>query len=234
MAPVFAMLSFSSCAVIDNTLIRRAPSPPATDLHLEWDSGRAACAHVYSGSSCRCHERSCLVHEKPTPPLPKKTKQMYRTSQISPSLIRSDQWVWLIISNPAACVSVSECGRSRSVCPVSPCPSLQRKAIRTTGSRTRNRRRMRKRRKRSWTGRSAGLRWLHSDTPSGSRWAHLDQWHNHSLSPTLNMQWMSHLITMKHNHIIKTDFLKASDVLICRQQLFHTQADNFKKYIYIY
>lgn len=71
-------------------------------------------------------------------------------------------------------MSVCECERSacsRSVCLVSSCPSLQRRASRTLTNG--DRRRRRRKRRTSWTGRSARRHWLHSDTPNGSRWAQL-------------------------------------------------------------
>lgn len=160
------MLSFSSCTIIDNTLIWRVPSPSATDLQSETPARQQdACTYIYSSSFCHCNESSCLVHDK-VPPLPPKTNHVI--PQISLQFIQSDQWVCLISSCPALLpVCLCECvtsAESCSVCPVLSCPSLQRRVTRTSAKRRRRRRKMV-----AWTGRSARLHSLHFDMPSGSR-----------------------------------------------------------------
>lgn len=92
-----AMLSFSSCVVIDNTLIWRVPSPPATDLHLEWDSGRAA---RRMRSRLLRFLLSMLWKILPCAWVSPLLPENHGISQIYPQLIQSDQWVCLIISCP--------------------------------------------------------------------------------------------------------------------------------------
>lgn len=106
------MLSFSSCVVIDNTLIWRVPSPSATDLHLEWASGRAARrmrSHLLRFLLSMLWKILPCAWETPL------SQKNHGISQIPPpQLIRSDQWVCLIISRPTllpACLCVSAAGQ---------------------------------------------------------------------------------------------------------------------------
>lgn len=110
-----AMLSFSSCVIIDNTLIWRVSWPPATDLHQEWDCGRPARrmhSHLLqlllsvSWQFLSCAWESPLMRK----PNQKKVKHL----KIPPLLVHLVRSVGLpnnYLSSPAACSSERVCGR---------------------------------------------------------------------------------------------------------------------------